>query len=237
MHRWLVFLWVSGSGSLACGPSDTTSTGGSESTAADTTQTAVTDNEPTGAGTTESGPMLDYEACLKPLTPSPDEIESPDTEHFVKLLEQAFVDGGYGEAAKVEHAQMIDNTGLRFCPQISVRSHWFAANEYSCFEHGNDDEMRALFDAYVAEWQALPATMIPLTQVESTVNGCFAGIYHPYEPCNFSPWEGTFTLQFRNNRWINDCDLEIDVATIDLVTGELLTCETVTGGGGCEEAG
>lgn len=196
---------------MACGPSGTTSAGGSESTAADTTQAAVTDNEPTGAGTTESGPMLD------------------------KLLEQAFVDGGYGEAANVEHAQMIDNTGLRFCPKISVRSHWFAANEYACFEHGNDDEMRAQFDAYVAEWQTLPATMIPLTQVECTVNGCFAGIYHTYEPCNFSPWEGTFTLQFRNNRGINDCDLEIDVATIDLVR-ELLTCETVTGGG-CEEEG
>jgi len=233
----MAILMVSGGGAFACGPADGGSTGGGGSTAGEATQAGVTDDEPTGAGTTEELPALDYGACSKSPTPSPDEVESADTERFVGLLTQALADAGYGEAAKVEHARMIESSGMRFCSQISVRSHWFAATEYSCFEHGSDDEMRDQFNAYVAGWQALPATMIPFKQVETTVNGCFAGIYKGYEPCNFSPWQGEFTLQFRNNRWINDCDLEIDEVTIDLVTGELLTCETITGGGGCEEEG
>lgn len=235
VHRLAAFLMVSSLGALACGPSGASpSTEGSagESTTAGTVATG-----PTEAGGTATGEPLDYEVCAEPST-SPDAFESPDTPRFIALLTEALVAAGYGEAARVEHGQMISNNAVRFCAKVSVRSHWFAASDYSCFEHGSDDEMRAKFSAYLAEWAPLPDTMISLEAVESAVNGCFAGIFSGYEPCRTNPWKPyTFQLTYTKDRWVNDCDLELDVATVDLVSGALLRCETEYGGGGCEEEG
>lgn len=226
MHLRAALLWVSGIVASACGPSSNAPSGDSG------------DGGSTAAGTTAASEPLDYEACNEPLSPSTDAFESPDTARFAELLQQAIIDAGYGEAARVEGTQMIDSNAVRFCAKVSVRSHWFAATDYACFEHGGDDEMRAQFAAYLAEWSALPATMISLEEVETIANGCFAGIYHPYEPCKSRPWDPyTFQLSFTANRWIDACTLETDVATIDLATGALLTCETYYGGGGCEEEG
>lgn len=225
---------VSSLGALACGPSGSApSTDGSgESTTAGTAATG-----PTEAGTTAAGEPLDYEACARS-TSSTDAFESPDTPRFITLLTEALVAAGYGEAARVEHGQMISNNAVRFCANLSVRSHWFAATDYACFEHGSDDEMRAQFAAYLAEWSPLPDTMISLEAVETTVDGCFAGIFSGYEPCKTSTWKPyMFQLTYTRSRWVNACDLELDIATVDLATGALLKCETEYGGGGCEEEG
>lgn len=232
---------VSSLGALACGPSGTApSTEGNsvgETTAAGTAATGTAATGPTEAGTTAAGEPLDYEACAEPPSLSTDVFESPDTPRFMALLTEALVAVGYGEAARVEHGLMVNSNAVRFCAQVSVRSHWYAATDFACFDHGSDDEMRAQFTAYLAEWSPLPDTMISLEAVEATVNGCFAGIFSGYEPCNTGTWKPyKFQLTYSDQRWVSDCVLEFYVATVDLETGALLKCETEYGGG-CEEEG
>lgn len=227
MRRWAVVLWMSGIVALACGSSEsapaTGSSGDGESTASATSM----------AVTTGGAEPLDYGRCSEPPLGSSDAFESPDTARLMQLLDQSIIDAGYGEAARVEHAEMISSNNVLFCPKLSVRSHWFAATDRTCFSYGSDDEMRAQFKTYLAEWPPLPATMISLDEVEAIANSCFPEIYYPYEPCN-TPWSSKFQLQFRTGSWINDCVYEMDVATVDLATGALVECFTNLGGG-CEE--
>jgi len=241
MHRWAAAFLASNLCALACGPSgspaSTEGGGASESMTAGTAATGTAATGPTEAGTTAAGEPLDYGKCAEPLDSTPDVFESPDTPRFMALLTEALVAAGYGEAARVEHGQMRSNNTVQFCAKVSVRSHWFATADDPCFKHGSDDEMRAQFTSYLAEWSPLPDTMISLEAVEATVNGCFTGIFNGYQPCKTDTWYGhKFELTYSDQRWVNNCKLEFYDATVDLGTGELVRCETQIGGG-CEEEG
>jgi hypothetical protein len=239
MHRWTATFLACGLGglaALACGPaSDSPVT---ESSASGSGSGSGSDGASTAVAPTTGDDPPEYVICDDPPYESPDVFESPDTQRFMAMLAQAIVDAGYGEAARVEYGQMVSNTGVRFCSTVSVHSHWYASSDYACFEKGTDDEMRAQFAAYLAQWSPLPETMISLAELETIVNGCFAGIYSPYVPCETGTWKPyVFELTYSGERWVDACNVEYDVATVDLATGALLKCETQTGGGGCESEG
>ena len=177
---------------------------------------------------------LSYEQCSDPPDHSSDVIESPDTAGLVQMLQTVIDDAGYAGAATVEHGLMVSNNAERFCAKTSVRMDWWAATDFECFEHLDDAAMQAAFEAYVATWPAMQETLVPLAAVEDAANGCFADIVDDYEPCG--PVAGLhLQVTYSRDRWVTDCDLEQDVATVDLVTGELVACGTLVGGGGCDE--
>lgn len=242
MHR-IESGWLSTSvlaiGLFGCGPS------GAAAPSASGTEGDVTATDD-GTDTSEGGtadatgtgsiPELDYSECSDPPYEGPDVIDSPDTERLAELLQSVIDAAGYGEAATVEHAQMVSNNAERFCARTSFRVDWYASTEYACWEHTDDAVMQAEFETHVQAWPAIPKALVSLEIVEEVANGCFADIFRPYTPCTQSPGF-SLNLGYGNERWVTDCDVEYDVAIVDLVTGELLECGTDVGGGGCEDEG
>lgn len=189
-----------------------------------------------GCANTVDDTPLDYAACDEEL-PLLGVIEHPDTGRFNALFIDALAASAYSEAAQFELGQMVrPNVDLRYCVHLSVRVDWFAITQHACFDHADDDEMTRAFAEHIAGWPELPAAILPLDDVEALAEGCFSGIVEPYEPCGNRP-TFSFVVGYSMDsakQPADPCLYSSNSATVDLVSGELLECQTVVSGA-CED--
>jgi len=237
MHAWCGVLGLLLGG--ACGGDDAVSeVGGGGGTGGGAESTSGEPGEP-DSGSTGGEPMadpIDHDNCGG-LANHPTEVEDPNTDHFTDLLQGAIDDSGYGANVRIDRSLTVEGSdNLRFCADLVLRVGWFAVDDYQCWDHGTDEAITAEFASSIALWPELPLSVVPLQDVEATAAECNAELVHPYEPCNSG--DGfVLTMWYGSADWVDDCHQQFEDAVVDLVTGELLRCESELGPDNCDDDG